>query len=232
MTRSLRGGGASRCRGDAGITMVEMMVTIFLALVILGTTGTTMVLGLRGSRTSMVRTQNTQDASLILERMTKPLRMAIRPLANPPTAPFVTGGTPATGTSTDVTFYAAINTIVGSDMPTGPTKYRFYLDTTTGNLIEQITPVTISGGLFTWPATTTATYTIGMGLTKTQSIFTYYDDNNVNLGALDATDAFTVDSVGLQLSVDKPTTPDVPPTVVVNRVNLPNHSGTFILPTG
>jgi len=56
--------------------------------------------------------------------------------------------------------------------------------------------------------------------------------DNVNLGTLDATDAFSVDSVGLQVSVDKPTAPDVPPTVVVNRVNLPNHSGTFILPTG
>ena len=75
------------------------------------------------------------------------------------------------------------------------------------------------------------TYTIGTGLTKTQSIFTYYDQNNVDLGTLDATDAFTVDSVGLRLSVDKPTTPDLPPTVLVNKVDLPNHSGTFILPT-
>ena len=211
--------------------MVEMMITIFLTMVILGTTGTTMVLGLRGSRTSMVRTQNTQDASIILERITKPLRMAIRPLANPPTAPFVTGGTPATGTATDITFYAAINTIVGTSAPTGPTKYRFYLDTNTGNLIEQVTPVTVSGGTFTWPASTTVTYTIGTGLTKSQSIFTYTDQDNNDLVTLDATEAFTVDSVGLKLSVDKPSTPDLPPTVLVNRVNLPNHSGTFILPT-
>jgi len=221
---------------ETGITLVEMVVTIFLTLVILGTTGTTMVLGLRGSRTSMLRTQNTQDASLILERITKPLRMAIRPLADPSTAPFVTGGSPATGTGTDVTFYAAINTIVGSSAPTGPAKYRFYLNTTTGDLVEQVTPVTVSGGNFSWPSNTTATYTIGRGLTVPQKIFTYcdenYDQTKEDIGPLDATEASTVDSVALRLSVEKPSTPDVPATVLQNRVNLPNHSATFVPPTG
>ena len=203
--------------------MVEMMVTIFLTMIILGVTGTTMVLGLRGSRTSMVRTQNTQDASIILERVTKPLRMAIRPLANPPTAPFVTGGTPATGTSTDVTFYGAINTMASQRTVTGPTKYRFYLDTTTGNLVEQITPAKPTGSTFDWPASTTVTYTIGTGLTKTQSIFTYYDQNNSR--SRDAGCRGRIHRGLGRIEAERGQADHSGPaaTVLVNKVDLPNH---------
>jgi Tfp pilus assembly protein PilV len=134
-----------RARGDAGTTLMELVVVLFLlgllgSMLTLFTTST-----LRSTRENDSQQQDLLQARNALDAMTKNLRAAITVNTSPVTPAF------SQASSTSVTFYADNNTVTGGTSNNGPTLMRYYVDNTAHTLVEESTVATVNTGSTTTP---------------------------------------------------------------------------------
>ena len=123
-------------RRDEGLGLVELLVSSLLGLIILVTAGALMISATRASNIQAISDVNTRGAGTAMNAMSRYLHAAT-------TYPTSSGTQPAFANmgATDVTFYAYVNLVSTAAQPV---KVRYYVDTTTKNLIEQLYSSTCS----------------------------------------------------------------------------------------
>jgi type II secretory pathway pseudopilin PulG len=185
--------------GQAGITMVEMVVVVALLGLVLTMAFQGLISYQRAAASADTRQQNLDQARIVMAVLTKDLRTATEFTS-------IAGG--------DVTFTGLLNT--GATAPAN--QLRLYVDGG-GVLREAVTPPDDPNAS---PLTYTGTPTtriVGRGLVSTSGLLSYRDSADAVTTTLTA-----VTSVVVTVSVDLPSLSgaDVPPTVLTRRVFLPN----------
>jgi Tfp pilus assembly protein PilW len=203
-----------RCRryGERGTSLVEVMITVLLLGVVLGTVYS----GIWSAGDTVSRTgerlQNLDEARTLIAVASKDVRTAVRLSAG--TSPFTLAD------RNEAIFYANLDTT------SAPKKVRISIDVSS-RLIEQVW--TADAG----SVAPSYTYTgapqvrfVGRYVANTASspMFTYLDDNDNALSAtpLSASDRLAIKAVRITLKVKRTSTFNNSYTTMVNRVRLPN----------
>jgi type II secretory pathway pseudopilin PulG len=160
----------TRERSDAGITLVEMVVSMSL-MTIIGSMAVTFFVGMnRASTATTDANLSTAGARTVLDSWTSLLRVA-----DSPTKPGDAGGRIVTITPTEIQFYADVNNRACSSTcgaATHPTKVDLSL--TSGSLVEK--RFVYANGAY--PSTPTSTDTLASGASTSGWLFTPYVNGN------------------------------------------------------
>lgn len=205
-------------REEAGVTLVELMITVGVLSVVLGFVLQGFLSVQNATTTGSLRLENLEQARLLMDNVTKDIRTAVR--LSSTGSPFVLAD------DREVIFYGNLNLTTQC-----PKRIRLYVDSQT-RLIEQVTEPN-AGGV---PPSCSYTGTpvqrfVGRFVANATSdpIFTYYyDDGDEDVAftaaqtPLSATNLVLVNGVGVRLSIRKPTNYPVADTTLVNKVRLPN----------
>lgn len=203
-----------RLRHDEGITLIELVVSTLLGLLILVTAGALLISSSKVSDVQVTSDVNTRGGSTAMNTISRYLHAAT-------TYPTATGTQPAfvnMGAS-DVTFYAYVNLVSTAAQPV---KVRYYIDSSTKNLIEQLFSSTCSAttGFCTF-SSTPKTVNLGGPVASPTSdgtpLFAY-----LNAGGATTTDASTVQSVQVNLEYGSATAGTAGNTHLTNTVALLN----------
>lgn len=232
LTRTRRRLEAAR-RGDAGVTMAELSVTA-LVLGMLVTVLITMVTA--GQRISLgvhERLDQTNQATIAMERVTRNLRTAVlqSQLTTTCTLSVCTDAAFLVGSPTSVQFYADVNNPKNS---VGPSRVTYQV--VNGVLSETIqkpdspTP-DASGYHYCTPSATciVRSTVLATGVQTTSPVFSYYTALNPNTamamgsgGVLTSGQLKLVDSIDVQLTVLDAGGANVAGATLLQRVALPN----------
>lgn len=201
-----------RLRGERGSQLLEMTATLLLLSIVMvvlyqGMTSTT-----NAAEGSNQRLQNLDEARTLMTVTSKDMRTAVRLSAG--TSPFVVAD------RNEVVFYANLDT-AGA-----PKKVHIYVDAN-DQLIEEAWTADVGS------VAPSYTYTgqpevrfVGRYVDNdsTSPIFTYLDQDGVALATypLSSADRLAVKAVQIELIVKRSTVRPLNPTVLVNRVRLPN----------
>jgi prepilin-type N-terminal cleavage/methylation domain-containing protein len=222
---------------DRGMTLVELLVSMgvftVLGLAVMATTITTM----RTTRNTSARNDDLNKVQVAMDAMTKYIRTA----AQPPVPSGVAASTAMISAGpTDIQFY-------GYDKPgAAPSLIRYYVDGT-NRLIEERTPTSQCTAPYTWAAANKQTRVLATNLSTGQTIFVYHTvpvsapvpmptgsplPTSGSPAVVAAADLVNIDSVAITLSVDVPTSPDIPSTRASSTVALQNHDANNTLLPG
>lgn len=204
-----------RLRGSRGTTLVELLATITVLSMVLG-----FVYAGTGSLREAVegtdrRLQNLGEARILMSTLSKDLRTAVRPA--PTDSPFVVAD------ANHVELYANLN-------PTPAPRLIEITINENDELVEE-TIVADPGAVAPYSyadydPVDAEVRLVGRFVDNDEAdpLFSYYDDDGNELGPLPLgpSQLLAVDSVGIALSVKKESTFARNPTVVENRVRLPN----------
>jgi len=199
-------------RGEHGSQLIEMVATLLLLSIVMvvlyqGITSTT-----NAAEGANLRLQNLDEARTLMAVTSKDVRTAVRLSAG--TSPFVLAD------RTEVVFYANIDT-------TGaPKKVRIFIDPD-DQLIEQAWDADAGSSApnytYTGPP---AVRFVGRYVDNdvANPIFTYLDEGGTALTnyPLSSADMLAIKAVQIELIVKRSTTRPLNPTVLINRVRLPN----------
>jgi hypothetical protein len=158
------------------------------------------------------RLQNLDEARTLMAVTSKDIRTAVRLTAG--TSPFVVAD------GNEVVFYANLN------ISSAPKKVRISIDVN-DQLVEEAWDADAASVApnYTYTGAPTVRF-VGRYVDNdaTNPIFTYLDDNDNALTPypLSASDLLAIKAVQIELSVKRATTRPLNPTVLVNRVRLPN----------
>jgi hypothetical protein len=214
--------GRRHTRDDAGLSLVELLITMGMASILMITMGTIFLSSLRQNRTVIGKTTSTADARIALEAMTRELRVAVVPPGQPSAL--------ASASATSVSFYSSIG---ASSATTDPKPYLVTLtaDTTHHCLWRAMTPATVVGTVWSWPVANIVQGCIARGDINTTGtpLFSYYplaaygtvSTTPYAAGSISANLANIV-SVGINLSINDPNNPSVTPTTLQDQVTLIN----------
>lgn len=226
MIRWLRG----RLAGDAGITLTELLVTMFvMGVVVAGTT--TLVVGVtRTNAQNVTRTDQVDAARTAVERMTKTLRTSV--MQSQLGCIGCAEDAFILGENLRVQFYANID---NPGNTVGPSKVTYEVvptGTGLGELRETVqipdSPVpTPSGYRYTNAANVVRRVVVRDVRTDTgRALFSYYDRTGASLvpagGALTSGQLKNVLAIELQLTVQTQAVTQARPTTYVQRLMLPN----------
>ncbi len=237
----------SRFDREEGVSLVELVITVSILSLVLAFTTKSFVSLQQAATGDRLRLQNLEGARLLMDIASKDIRTATR--LSSTTAPFDVGSTsqglptaPAPGTgngtappyagATEVWFYANLNLNTTSPDPC-PSIVHLFLDTSSNptQVKEQVLAAQAGG---TPPACVySGSYTtrvVAKSISSATTIFTYYYDDGSGTPAafasgsvpLTATDRLLVNAIGISLSVNESTSPNIPATTIVNRTRLPN----------
>jgi len=180
-------------RADGGISLVELLVASALGVLILVTAGSLMISVARASNVQAVSDVNTRGASTAMNTMSRYLHAAT-------TYPVATQQAPlpaiASMAPADLTFYAYVNLV---STTAKPVKVRYFIDSATKSLIQQLYPSSCSAttGYCTFSSTYTQTNLGGPVVSPTSdgtALFVY-----LNAGGAVTTDPSSVQSVQVNL---------------------------------
>lgn len=121
--------------GEAGVSLVELLVVSLVSTVLLGALGTLVSSSLAASRETAAHTAATAEARLAMDVMARRLRVAARPPVTTATVPPVF----VRASSDVVEFHASLGT-PGSSAPVTASRVRYAYDTTRRCLLETVTP--------------------------------------------------------------------------------------------
>jgi Tfp pilus assembly protein PilW len=199
---------------DEGLTLVELVISTFLGLIILVTAGALLISTTRSSGIQATSDTNARGASTAMNAMSRYLHAAT-------TYPTATGTQPAFASmsATDVTFYAYVNLVSTAAQPV---KVRYYIDSTTKTLFEQLYSSTcsVSTGFCTFSSTPTTVNLGGPVASPTSdgtALFVY-----LNAGGAATTDASLVQSVQVNLEYGSSKAGSAGDTHLTNTVALLN----------
>ncbi len=203
-------------RRDEGLGLVELLVSSMLGLIILVTAGALLVSATRASNTQAISDINARGAGTAMNAMSRYLHAAT-------TYPTSSGTLPAFANmgATDVTFYAYVNLVSTAAQPV---KVRYYVDSTTKNLMEQLYSSTcsVTTGYCTFSPTATTVNLGGPVASPTSDtppapLFVY-----LNAGGAATTVASAVQSVQVNLEYGSSTAGAPGNTHLTNTVALLN----------
>jgi type II secretory pathway pseudopilin PulG len=230
LVRRSIGQGRARPARDAGLTVVEMLVTAMIGSVVLAGVATVMVSIASTSRQTAIHTSNSRAVRGAAEVVAAALRVGIRPSGE---ASAVVVAKPD-----DVSFYTLINR-TGASATTAlpPTLTRYWWDATTSCLNQsRVTGVALSnpaasGPFYSWTGTPDVRCVMK---TSSAPSFTYFTTAALTSGStvladmgapatgLTASERTQVRSVQVLLTARDPDNASVAPAVVLDRVTLSN----------
>jgi prepilin-type N-terminal cleavage/methylation domain-containing protein len=195
---------------ERGLTLVELMMTTALLSLVLAASGAALASYQRTAASSDIRLENLSEAQTIMDVVSRDIRTATRPGAGE--SPFLVAS------ATDVRFYANLETT------TGPKQVHLYVNTATGQVIEEaITPTGAPPYSYTGTPTVRV---VGRHFANaaTQPLLTYLDDqgNVISTTTLTDDERLQINSVRIDLSIRKSNSLSVAPTTVRTTVRLPN----------
>ena len=205
-------------RRDEGLGLVELVVSSLVGLIILVTAGALLISATRASNTQALSDVNARGATTAMNAMSRYLHAATTYPTSAGTLPAFT----STGMgATDITFYAYVNLVSTAAQPV---KVRYYVDSTTKNLMEQLYSSTcsVTTGFCTFSPTATTVNLGGPVASPTSDtppvpLFVY-----LNAGGAQTTVASAVQSVQINLEYGS-ATPGAPGnTHLTNTVALLN----------
>lgn len=201
--------------GEKGTTLVELVAVMGILTLVLGF----VYAGVASLRDAVEgtdrRLQNLSEGRVLMATVSKDLRTAIRP--SPGASPFVTAD------ANHLELYANLN----------PTPAPRLLDISISANDELLEETTIADPAATAPYAytdydpdDTEVRLVGRFVNNDASdpLFTYYDSDGAEIGPtpLTAGQRLAVRSIGISISVKKDSTFAKNPTVIRNRVRLPN----------
>lgn len=218
-------------RNDAGVSLVELVVTMAVGSIVLAAVGTVFVGVMRTVSTVNATTNDTGDARIGMEALTRGLRTAIRPKGEEAAV--------LVAKPNEVQVYSSLNRPGTPTNDPIPTKISFFWDSTTHCLNQQSVPGTANTGSdyashpYVW---TSAPSTVCLLRTTVPPAFQYFTTGLVTTGTpatdvpgiptpvsgLTLTDRSTVVSIGMSLTVDNPASTEDRPVSTTDRVTLPN----------
>lgn len=233
-----------RLRGrprDAGTTMSELVVVMFVLSIIVIATMTLTTTLQRTNAQTLNRQEQIDDVRFAMDRMTRTLRSAVRPSQLSTACATCTADAFVSGQQFAVQFYANIESTYAVPVPSRVTYTVAATGPTAGVLVERIqepdqgTP-TSSGWTYCnaeaagAPAACRARLqrrTLATGIRATGTpLFAYYASNDAGLNAsgtgLAAAELGTVVAIELQLTATSTGVAAAQPTTVVQRVLLTN----------
>jgi len=224
-------------RDDAGFSLPELLVVMLLSSIVLAAVAVVFNGSMRVARATTAKGSTTADARIAMDAMLRRLRVAVVPPGATTTfgmAGTIAGtnypaGVDAVPSATEVAFFASLTTS-GSTADPNPTLVDYSIDTAAKCLREKLTPASGTAPNFTWPAANTRSRCLIFGVLNADGtpLFSYFADGKTTTAlvvTLAANNVKNIDSVGLNLGVTGPTTPDVPPTKLAGRVTLTNLAG-------
>jgi prepilin-type N-terminal cleavage/methylation domain-containing protein len=215
------GSGHSR---DGGYTMMEMVVVVMILGIVLAMVQTTLILTQRTVAGSGSRVDQTMQARVAIDSLTKVLRTAVLPSQLNGTGSSSTAAAFIQGTKTSVQFYANIN---NDSNIIGPSQVTYNIDSS-GMLTEKIQPPdahAVGNYNYLYTCTTCATTRVlARNVSTTQAMFTYYTKTGATITdtVLTAADLSAVDSVDVVIMVKASANQTIQATTLYERVTLPN----------
>lgn len=208
---------------DAGLSLVELMVTMAISSIVLAGVSTVFIGAVRTLRSVQAQTSSSADARIGMEAITRSLRVAIRPEGQPSAL--------VSATSNGITFFAMINR-TGADTTAAltPTKIAYAYDAGTACLNETRTPAS-GAAPYVW---TTGSTTRCLLRSTVAPTFAYYTTPVLATGGVDiapltvpggglaAAELLTVQSIQVTLVVKDPANPTLPGVTSLSRITLTN----------
>jgi prepilin-type N-terminal cleavage/methylation domain-containing protein len=220
---------------QAGLTLVELLVTMVVSSVLLLAVGAVFTGSLTSAKGVSSRSEATASARLAMDTLQRRLRVAVRPSPKPPTedtsAMFTLLGPDR------VSFYSSIAPAGALTVPP-PTLVEYLVDTTARCLRESLTPgvavldpVTAAVTSYTWPVAGRRSRCLVFGTFNTDGapLFVYYDSAvaatplTVGAGSTDPVLLRAVHSVELSMTAHDVSNSSVRATPVRTRVSLVNR---------
>jgi hypothetical protein len=162
-------------KDDTGISLAELLVGFFVSILLLTMVAFFFSGVAKGTQASALADANTRQMSTAMSTMVQYLHAAT-------TYPVTTQPQPMPAISsagaTDVTFYAYVNLLSTAAQPV---KVRYYVDSTTHNLMEQqwSSTCSVTTGYCTFSSTVTKQFILGGPIASPTSdnttLFTYFD---------------------------------------------------------
>ena len=203
---------------ERGITLIELLMAMGLLSLVLAAAAGALASYQRTAASSDIRLENLAEAQTIMDVVSRDIRTATRPAQQPSESPFLLAA------PNEVKFYANL------ELATGPKQVRLYVNTTTGQVIEEaVEPAGASPYTYTG---TPKVRIVGRHFANgTEPLLTYLDKDGNALGSatwtstsasLTASERLSIDSVRINLSIRKSNNLAVDPTTVRTTVRLPN----------
>jgi hypothetical protein len=214
---------------EAGLTLVELVITMMILTIVLGFVFASFGSLLWTTEKGEIRLQNLDEARTIMNGITKDIRTATR--WDPVSSPFGTGNpsdptAPGLANSRELIFYANLDPATA---PAGPRRIRIYVDGTFRLMQEVTRPNSTCAAPFTctYPSSPTVTRVLGYYVPATGPIFSFFDDSTttptqLTSTPLSAADLLRVGQIQVTLTIQKPTNINVPGSTVINQVRMPN----------
>jgi len=222
-------------KSQSGLTLVELVVAILLLSLVLAVATSFLIGAMRTVSLTQVTSQGAGLASNLMNELSRVIRAGDdNPNAGSlaPTPAFVPSASP---TAESLTIFSNIDSYDGSStFQTRPSMVQFLLDQTTRMLIEKRwLPTSSAGGIFTFPAVTSApstTRTIGGPVLAASStpntsdpLFAYIDlHGNVLTPPLSASQLPTIAAVVVTVRTQGGSSASTSATVLQSTIRLPN----------
>lgn len=219
-------------RGDAGLSLGELVVTMFITSLVLAVGATMFVSTLQQSSFARSKVNATSSARIAMESVSRDVRVAVRPTDATPAISFAG--------ARELIMYVSRGASTGATSPV-PTKVWYWVNPSSGCLMRASAVGTLSGGAYTWPADsprpTGGCVTAGRFNTDGSALFTYYPLMTTSVpspapvvptgtSSLTAAQRVTLASVTVTVRVSDPDATTVRPVVVsesVSMINLVNY---------
>jgi prepilin-type N-terminal cleavage/methylation domain-containing protein len=203
-------------RDDAGMSLVEVLVAMFVTSILLAAVGTVFTGTLRGVRAINVKTSTTADARIAMEAMTRTLRVAYLPSNQTSTI--------ASATGSAVSFYSLINRTGSTTATPLPTFVEYYWS---GNCVNEAqTPGRINtAGVLVWD---TGRIAKCLARTSVAPVFAYYTSGSsasaitIPGTGLVLTDRQSVVSIQASLTVQDPANSGIAGIPITDRITMIN----------
>jgi hypothetical protein len=233
MMRILRSHRAA-VRGDAGVTLAEMSVTMLVLGMLIAALGAMVISGERITSGVKERLDQSNASTIAMQRMSRNLRTAVLQ-SQLTTACIISACTDSAflvGSPTQVSFYADVDNPKNT---VGPSRVTYTV--TAGSLVETVqkpdSPVPDATGYHYCnigdAGCTVRTTTLATGVQTGTPVFAYYTAAAPTTamtmgsgGVLSAAQLKTVDSIDITLQVLMPGGATVAGATMVQRVALPN----------
>jgi hypothetical protein len=236
-----------RNRNDAGVTLVEQIVTMLVLSLLIGLVTSLIIATQKQASTASLRLDDIDQARMAVDQLSRSIRTAVEPAQINLSCSACTG--PASQSTAVVSGRTdSIQLFANSGSTSGPLLVTFAVTYDTANsraiLTKKVQPPDVgSAPNYTYSScaigpgcrTTIQTLVRGVVWPLTGPIFQYFNNSGVELvpatgQSLNGADLLSVDSVAIRLPVRTPSPLLKSTTTVNSRVALPNQ-GTGVLPS-
>lgn len=190
-------------RGQAGITLVELLVALSVSVIIVGAVAGFFAAALRATSTNSAADTNTRRSTIVMNVLTRYIHAAtVLPKTDGTYAPAITAAS-----GTDVTFYAYVNLTNGT--ATQPVLVRFYVDANK-NIVEQQWDGTVdANGYYSFPdpGSTTPSRVIPLGgpiaspTSDNTTLFSYLDASGAAVTTLNSANFTKIRAIQVNLEL-------------------------------